>query len=137
MRTGLVLAMLLTIVFVAAVLTRGRTPIPGVLRQKPGESEAEARLILLGTYRFYSWLVPVVVVGALIVLPIRGQAGIWLTRADGALAIVVMILAHALYWRLGYGGRRWLFALAHLSGLFALLECYGPLGREVTSHAGE
>ena len=135
MRSGLILAMILTVIFLAAVVTRGRTPSPGILRLKPGEAEAEGKLILLGTYRLYSWLALVIVLSGLIVLPIRGLIGTWLVWADGALAVMEAVLAHALYWRLGYGPKRWLFALAHVSGLFALMECYGPLGREVTAHA--
>lgn len=137
MRNGLMLAMVLLILCAVSVMIRARSPGPGILRQKAGESEGEARLILLGTFRMYSWLVPLVVVGSLIILPTPGELGRILAYGDGALAIMMALQAHALYWRLGYGTKRWLFAVAHLTGLFALMELYGPLGREATRHAAE
>lgn len=131
--TGVTL-LILVVLFVVAILTRLRTPRPNLLRQKPGESESEARLILLGTYRFYSWTLLAAVVLA-ILLPVGDRIGSWLGELMAVVGIAVMLMSHAVYWRLGYGWQRVIFALGHASVLFGLMECYGPLGREVQAHA--
>jgi hypothetical protein len=116
-----------------------RAPVVGV-RMKPGESLAEAHTILLGTFRVYSWLVwfvmATVVVGVITgnradALPVWYQ--VLLTIGSAALLVV----AHALYWRLGYDRRRWLFVLGHLSGAFCLAEYFWALRRDMEAYLTE
>lgn len=107
---------------------RDRKP---TLRTKSGESRQEASLILLGTYRVYSWTLAAAV-GAVMVRGILGEyAPWWLPPAGAACGILMLILARAVYWRLGYSEGRLILVLGHLSGLFALGECLYVLSHEV------
>lgn len=138
MYTSIVLLAVVLTTLIAALWARGtlvgRKPS---LRSRPGESEKEARLLLLGTYRAYTWALWITVVGAVISrLHWLGEPAWmhWLSIISG---IALLPLAHALYWRLGYDSRRWVMVLGHLSGLFGLTECYAVLQREVLAVAPE
>jgi hypothetical protein len=93
-------------------------------RRKPGEQEAEAKLILLGTYRVYTWSVWISVVTAVIGLVSQWHAPGWVRWPAVGANVLELGLAHALYWRLGYDWRRWLLIAGHFSGVVALAECY-------------
>src|SRR4051794_40317941 len=100
-------------------------------RRKAGESDAEAHVILLGTFRVYSWLIWINVLAVpLYFMPLMWFEPLYLLVL--ALAFIAMILtARALYWRLGYDSRRTLLVLAHLSGIFIFSEYFFALRGDV------
>lgn len=106
-------------------------------RLKPGESEAEARVILLGTYRVYTYLAVVAAIPTAYRLATGENLlapGGWLRWVDVALLGARVVLGWSLYWRLGYGARRWLFVLGQVSGLFCLAEAFWPLRIDIQSY---
>lgn len=128
---ALILLTMMLLPFVVRLTPMGSRTYP---RLKPGESEAEAGVILLGTYRVYTYL------AVLAVLPtayrlVTGEnlliPGSWYRWADILLLGLRMVLAWSLYWRLGYGGRRVLFVLGQVSGLFCLAEAFWPLRLDI------
>jgi hypothetical protein len=90
------------------------------LRLKPGEKEAEASLLTLGSYRIYTWLIWVQVLFWILQM-IGRPAPLWLS---GPLLAAELLLAHAVYWRLGFGWSRFFLVLGHISGVVALTEAY-------------
>lgn len=92
------------------------------LRLKPGESEAEARLILQGTYRVYTWLTWLMVVSN--VLLYFNRALVWSTvgAVHAVLFVLWLVLARAIYWRLSYDWRTAVFLVGHVTMLFAISE---------------
>jgi hypothetical protein len=129
-----------TVVFLflgLAMVTRlsyGKRPAP---KRKPGETESEAEVILLGTFRVYSWLVWLTLSAFMVGLLTDWMMPAWYWLLFLVLTVVLLILAHALYWRLGYDHRRWIFVWAHLSGVFVLTEYLYALRADVQAYAGE
>lgn len=129
----ILLAILLT-PFVVRLVPMGPRSYP---RTKAGETPDEVRVILLGTYRVYTWL------AVLAALPTawRLATGENLLEplgafrwVDLAFLAIRMALAWSLYWRLGYGGRRWLFVIGQISGLFCLAEAFWPLRLDIQAY---
>lgn len=124
----------LTVALVARGTAMGHR---AVIRTKPGESPAEAKLILLGTFRIYTWAMAL-------------TALIWLVRITGALpqdehalrmatavgTIITLSLSGPIYWRLGYDWRMSLMIIGHQSILFPLTE-YGALCEDIRRAAPE
>lgn len=106
-------------------------------RRKPGESASEVRVILLGTYRIYTWLAVIAAVPTAYRLA-TGESLLdlsgWYQWVELGLLLLRGAVAWALYWRLGYGGRRWLFVLGQVSGLFCLAEAFWPLRMDVQAY---
>ncbi|HYF92709.1 MAG TPA: hypothetical protein VD969_10750 [Symbiobacteriaceae bacterium] len=106
-------------------------------RRKPGERDEEVRVIVLGTYRVYSWLAVIaaaptayrLATGVSLMDP-----GGWYQWLDLVLLACRAALAWSLYWRLGYGGRRWFFVIGQVSGLFCLAEAFWPLRLDIQSY---
>lgn len=119
------------VLLVAAPATRGafRGQRP-ILRTKPGESPAEAKVILLGSFRFYSWAMGAAV-SAWVLQRIGEFDSVFLTLLGLGSFLAMLLLSNAMYWRLGYDRRRWLMALCHVSALFALFEYYVGLRRDL------
>jgi|GEM_PF-6087136 len=133
---GLIILVLLAAAFGARF--RYRKPIQP--RLKPGESPAEARLILLGTYRIYSWLVLCVVVTAVVGVVTNDRVDglpLWYQIGLSLLGVALLLVANALYWRLGYDRRRWIFVAGHLTGAFCLAEYLWALRTDVESYMKE
>ena len=126
----------LLILFTAAFSVRGATDKRRPqLRVKPGESPEEAKLVLRGTYRVWTWAMWTVV-GEVVISRLMGLGFLPVLRWVGAVAaVLILALSHALYRRLGYGAWRWILVTGHLSGLFALGECFYVLRREVEAVA--
>ena len=127
-------AVVLLLVLAAAFGARLSYRVRPVPRRKAGESEAEARTILLGTYRIYTWLVWVVAVTTLVGYATGQMAYLQPGWYQGLLAVTGVLLlwvSAALYWRLGYDWRRWLFVLGHLTGAFCIAEYLWALRRDV------
>lgn len=120
--------------FIVRLIPMGSRSYP---RVKPGEAESEARVILLGSYRIYTYLAVLAVVPTAYRL-VTGEnlmepAG-WYRWIDMVLLCLRMAVAWALYWRLGYGARRWLFVLGQISGLFCLAEAFWPLRLDINQY---
>jgi hypothetical protein len=109
-------------------------------RKKPGETDAEARVILLGTYRVYTWLVLLVAI-SVIVGWFSGQRAdalpLWYQVPLMIAGLSLLLVSHALYWRLGYDRRRWLFVLGHLTGAFCIAEYLWALRRDMEAYLNE
>jgi hypothetical protein len=106
-------------------------------RRKPRESEAEARVILLGTYRVYTWLVLLVALSVAVGWLTGEQPDslpAWYGVILAAVGSALLAVSHALYWRLGYDRRRWLFVLGHLTGAFCLAEYLWALRRDMEKY---
>ncbi|HYG59640.1 MAG TPA: hypothetical protein VD902_16370 [Symbiobacteriaceae bacterium] len=126
------------VLMIAALVARGTlADYKPRLRTKSGESPAEARTILLGTYRVYMWVLRFSVVEVLLHRLVGKDFPAFLVWAGAAGGAIVLILAHAVYWRLGYDGRRWLLVLGHLSGLVGLMECHSSLHDQIRAIAPE
>lgn len=125
---------ILLLPFVVRLVPMGARAFP---RCKPGETEDEARVILLGTYRVYTYLAVLAAIPTAYRLAtgenLVGPAG-WLRWVDIALLGARVLLGWSLYWRLGYGARRWLFVVGQISGLFCLAEAFWPLRLDVQSY---
>lgn len=133
MRPGIMLVvglMLMAAGFATRFSCRQR-PLP---RRKAGESEAEAHIILLGTFRVYSWLIWINVLAVpLYFLPLGWFGPVY--QAILILAFIATILiTRALYWRLGYDSRRVFLVLGHLSGIFILSEYFFAVQGDVHAH---
>lgn len=135
MPAGMPVVVVILVLFLAAYgvrMTYKQRPAP---RQKAGESAAETRVIVLGTFRVYTWLVWLSVALGIFGLLAPGFDGFDIAALiSGA---ILMLVAHALYWRLGYDSRRWLFVIAHLSGAFAIAELSYALQHDIRSFAKE
>lgn len=114
---------LLVVAFVPMLLMmiiRMRVRQVPTLRLKPNEEAKEAGVITLGAYRLYTWLVWAQVLWLVISL-MGGElpAWLWVPTLVGQL-----LLAHAIYWRLGFGWVRWLLVFANISAVVGLAEAY-------------
>ncbi|HWI64750.1 MAG TPA: hypothetical protein VNT75_23220 [Symbiobacteriaceae bacterium] len=130
----LFLLTLLLAPFIVRLAPMGPRSFP---RRKPGESPEEVRVILLGTYRVYTYLAVIAAAPTAYRLA-TGESlidpGSWYRWVDLVLLAIRVVLAWSLYWRLGYGGRRWLFVLGQVSGLFCLAEAFWPLRLDVQAY---
>jgi hypothetical protein len=110
---------------------------PPVPRTKPGESPAEAHIMLLGAFRIYTWLVWVVA-ATMVVGYATGVMAYsmprWYQLLLIATGVALLSASNSLYWRLGYDWRRYLFVLGHLSGAFCVAEYLWALRRDVESY---
>ncbi|HYG57553.1 MAG TPA: hypothetical protein VD902_05745 [Symbiobacteriaceae bacterium] len=134
--TGLLLGLLVVLMapFVVRLVPQGPRAFP---RLKPGETEAEARMILLGTYRVYTWLAVVAILPTAYRLATGDSLTDlihWYLWAELVLLAFRLVLAASLYWRLGYDGRRRLFILGQVSGLFCLAEAFWPLRMDIQAY---
>lgn len=123
--------------FVLALSVRLRIRVRPSPQGRPGESPQEAHLLLLGTYRLYTWLVwanlGVTVLGILGGDQIRGSLGFLIPAV--AVNLALLKVAHALYWRLGYdGASRLIFTVAHLSGLCAVTEYFMAISSDIAAY---
>lgn len=133
--------MIVTVALVAAVLlvaasfwARFTYRQPLKPRTKPGEGPAEARVMLLGTYRVYTWLIWLVVAASFLSL-VSEKVTVTLPLWANAILLLgwgaLLCLAHALYWRLGYDWRRWIFVAGHLTGVFCFAEYLWAFRRDI------
>lgn len=132
-----------TFTVIALVLLVAALAVRRGIRERPrprriaGENPAEFRVMVLGGYRLYSWLVWLAVVLNVLGVGLRQS---YITPAPwySWLALlsfgIVLILAARVYWRLGYDSRRWWLVLGHVSLFFGLLELYGPLKSDIESY---
>lgn len=128
---GKYLALATLVLFVVGAIARfGPRPEP-TLRRKPGESEQKARLILAATYRIYSWVVVLSLGFSALQFTDGSQVSSFMVWHAGLTLGLALVLAHAIYWRLNYGSRRWWLLLGHFSPLFALTEVFWGLREEV------
>lgn len=129
--------LMLTVLMAPFVVRLVPHPPRAYPRRKPGEGEDEARVIMLGTYRIYTYLAVLSAVPTAYRL-VTGDSVMelvfWFRWADLALWALRSALAWALYWRLGYDGRRWLFAMGQVSGLFCLAEAFWPLRLDIQAY---
>ncbi|MDF2630114.1 MAG: hypothetical protein K0R39_3945 [Symbiobacteriaceae bacterium] len=117
--------------FIVRLVPMGPRTYP---RVKPGEAESEAQVIMLGTYRIYTYLAVLAVIPTAYRLATGENLMVpsgWYQWIDMVLLGLRVVLAWSLYWRLGYGGRRWLFILGQISGLFCLAEAFWPLRMDI------
>lgn len=112
----------LGLIFLTALAIRWSYRHRPELRLKSGEARAEARLVLLGTYRVYTWLVLITLGFGVAAAALGTDGPWWLSALTVLFGILQVMTAHAIYWRLGYDWRRWIFALAHLTIMFGLSE---------------
>lgn len=112
----------LGLIFLTALAIRWSYRHRPELRLKPGESRAEARLVLLGTYRVYTWLVLVTLLLGIATTILGLEGPWWLSALTVLLGLFQVMTAQAIYFRLGYDWRRWIFAVAHLTVMFGLSE---------------
>ncbi|HYF77977.1 MAG TPA: hypothetical protein VD973_12630 [Symbiobacteriaceae bacterium] len=117
--------------FIVRIIPMGKRTYP---RLKPEEAESEAAVILLGSYRIYTYLAVLAVIPTAYRL-LTGEnlmvPGAWYRWIDVVLLGLRVVVAWSLYWRLGYGARRWLFVLGQVSGLFCLAEAFWPLRLDI------
>jgi hypothetical protein len=115
--------MILLCVYVAALLTRLtlRRQEP-TLCLKEGESLREARTILLGIYRVYCWALGATVILVSLKAVLGERSPWWVDAAAVVTTSLVLFLARALYWRLGYEEGRLMLTIGHVTGTFALSE---------------
>lgn len=114
---------LLVIAFVPMLLLliiRMRMRQMPTLRLKPNEEAKEAGVITLGAYRLYTWMVWAQALWLVIGL-MGGQVPLWLSLPT---LVAQLLLAHVIYWRLGFGWVRWLLIFANISGVVGLTEAY-------------
>ncbi len=94
-------------------------------------------MLLLGTYRIYSWLfwanLGVSVLGLMGGEQIR--TSLWFGIPAVLVTVLFLWVVHALYWRLGYDSpRRLIFVLGHLSVLFALSEYFMAISADMFAY---
>ena len=137
MSNSVVAILMLTVLmapFVVRLVPHGPRTFP---RVQPGERTEEARVILLGTYRIYTYLAVLAAVPTAYRLA-TGESLMelvfWFRWADLVLWALRTLVAWSLYWRLGYDGRRWLFVLGQVSGLFCLAEAIWPLRLDIQAY---
>lgn len=112
----------LGLIFLTALAIRWSYRHRPELRLKPGETRAEARLVLLGTYRIYTWLVLVTLLAGIGATILGMEGPWWLSALTVLFALLQVVAAQVIYFRLGYDWRRWVFAVAHLTVMFGLSE---------------
>jgi hypothetical protein len=102
------------------MLFRIRVRHTPTLRCKPNEEPKEAGVIALGAYRLYTWLVWAQVLWLVVGL-MGGKLPLWLTVPT---LVAQLLLANAIYWRIGFGWSRIVLILANVSAVAALTEAY-------------
>jgi hypothetical protein len=133
-----VTAFAVLIAFCTGMRLRGRRS--RTLRLKSGESLAEARLLLTGTFRVYSWFgwVNLTMILGDLLARVAGDSAPplrpWYVAVHLLVLTIQALLAHALYWRLGFGRERITYMLCHFSGIFVFVELLLAMPREIVPH---